>query len=70
MHRKIDAHVDTLPSLLVLGNQLPTEFRRYKGILLDLFCDYALSHHWQAVDQRPLDHYIDATIAQLTPHHR
>lgn len=63
LHRKIDAYVDHLPALLTLGNQLPIKLRRYKGILLDLFCDYALSHYWHQFDHRPLEQY---TLSVLT----
>ena len=65
LHRKIDAYVDELPALASLGRQLPEGSRRYKGIFLDLFCDYALIHHWQEIDARPLTDYTAQVLQQL-----
>lgn len=68
LHRSIDAYVDHLPALVTLGNQLPLSLRRYKGIYLDLFCDYALSHYWPQFDKRPLDGFIHSLSAPLAKH--
>lgn len=65
LHRKVDAYVDELPALTRLGRQLPVGTRRYKGIFLDLFCDYALIHHWDNIDARPLPAYTSQVLQQL-----
>ena len=68
LHRQIDSYVDQHPTLLSLGNQLTPELRRYKGIVLDLFCDYALSHHWRQLDSRALTDYTAEILSVLKQH--
>lgn len=45
LHRFIDATFDGLPELQSAHDLLLTR-RRYNGILLDLYFDYALTRHW------------------------
>ena len=58
LHRKIDALFDSDPQVRQLASLLPEASRRFNGIVLDLFFDYALSHHWQR--------YSDTTLAAYT----
>lgn len=46
LHRAIDAYTDSHPVIQQLRRELPTELRRYAGILIDLSFDHYLSQHW------------------------
>ena len=65
LHRSIDAYVDQSPVLASLRERLPASSRRCQGILLDLFCDYALANCWQRYDERALEHYAEQTLKVL-----
>jgi acyl carrier protein phosphodiesterase len=65
LHRKIDQHFDQLPQLKILEATLPKQCLRIKGILYDLFFDYALSTHWNLHHYRPLKNFEENTINLL-----
>lgn len=65
LHRQIDAYFDRLELLKPLAKPLPSSGKRFKGILFDLFFDYALTHHWQQFDPRDISHFEENIILVL-----
>lgn len=57
LHRAIDAYTDQHPHLLALRRELPTDLRRYAGIIIDLSFDHYLSQHWSRYSSVPLEDF-------------
>ncbi|NNC54646.1 MAG: DUF479 domain-containing protein [Pseudomonadales bacterium] len=68
LHRKIDAHFDSHPQIKQLAALLPNRSRRYNGIVLDLFFDYALSCNWQRYNKESLEVFNAAVLNTLAAH--
>lgn len=65
LHRAIDTYTDAHPEVLAAKALLPAPYRRYAGILLDMWFDHCLARdfsHWNA---QPLATYSDALRALL-----
>lgn len=54
LHRRVDAFTDQHPVTARCRGLLEPEFRRYAGILLDMFFDYFLVRHWSEYCPQPL----------------
>lgn len=68
LHRAIDVYTDAHPEVLAAKALLPAPYRRYAGILLDMWFDHCLARdfgHWSA---QPLPAYSDALQALLWRH--
>lgn len=46
LHRKIDVYTDSHPIVAGLRERFEPPFRRYAGILLDIYFDHALARRW------------------------
>lgn len=46
LHRKIDVYTDSHPIVSGLRERFEPPFRRYAGILLDIYFDHALARRW------------------------
>lgn len=46
LHRKIDSFVDDHPIVFQSKQLISKSYRRYAGILVDIFYDYFLTKHW------------------------
>jgi acyl carrier protein phosphodiesterase len=57
LHRRIDSHVDAHPAFKRARERLNPPFRRYAGILLDMYFDHQLASQWQAISDQPLADY-------------
>jgi acyl carrier protein phosphodiesterase len=68
LHRQIDAFSDQHVSRLQFAQALPAEYRRYAGIVLDIYCDHLLSLHWQRFDDKPLRAFAGHVYALLSRH--
>lgn len=68
MHRRIDAFVDEHPAFVRAIRELPSEFRRYGGIALDVLFDYLLANRWEALSSVPLDAFSARVYAALRSH--
>jgi len=68
LHRQIDAFSDQHATRLQFARLLPAEYRRYAGIVLDVYCDYLLSLHWQSFHDEALTHFAARVYALLTQH--
>ncbi|MEO0478817.1 MAG: ACP phosphodiesterase [Planctomycetota bacterium] len=52
-HRSLDVWVDDHPLMRELRQEIPREFRRFAGILLDLTTDHVLARDWQSLAPGP-----------------
>lgn len=69
LHRRLDAHSDSLASRALLAGTLPPARRRYAGILLDLYFDFWLSNHWETCARQPLPAFSQHVYRLLARHH-
>jgi acyl carrier protein phosphodiesterase len=65
LHRRIDALVDSSSEVIALKPLVDAPLRRYAGILLDVFFDYALIRTWQPSVSGPLPQFTSAIYASL-----
>lgn len=54
MHRQVDVFTDQHPVFLQSKRRLKPEFRRYAGILVDVFYDHILARYWDDYAIEPL----------------
>ncbi len=57
LHRAIDVHTDAHPEVLAAKALLPPPYRRYAGILLDMWFDHCLARDFPRWCTQPLDAY-------------
>lgn len=57
-HRKIDTFTDAHPIVRARIKQMPPEFRRFGGVLVDIFFDHFLARDWHL--------YSDQTLADFS----
>lgn len=70
LHRRIDAFTDTHPILIEARGALPTNLRRYAGILMDVYFDHLLIAQWTQWASVPLSDFADEVhdaLARLAP---
>ena len=74
LHRAIDVYTDTHPEVLAAKARLAPPYRRYAGILLDMWFDHCLARdfpRWSAVPLQPFSRDLRALLrereAQLPP---
>ena len=68
LHRAIDVYTDAHPEVLAAKAQLSPPYRRYAGILLDMWFDHCLAQDFARWCAQPLDDYSDALRALLHRH--
>ncbi|HWX65986.1 MAG TPA: ACP phosphodiesterase [Rhodanobacter sp.] len=68
LHRAIDVHTDAHPEVLAAKALLPSPYRRYAGILLDMWFDHCLARDFSRWSAQPLDRYAAALRALLHRH--
>ncbi|MGB3380385.1 acyl carrier protein phosphodiesterase [Rhodanobacter sp. UC4437_H4] len=57
LHRAIDGYTDAHPAVLAAKAQLPPPYRRYAGILLDMWFDHLLAREFPRWSAQPLEDY-------------
>ena len=65
LHRHIDAFMDSDSEIQLALRNFSPQYRRYGGIMLDVFFDYLLCQHWQKFHQAPLTHFAQETYQVL-----
>ena len=65
LHRAIDAYTDAHPEVLAAKASLPPPYRRYAGILLDMWFDHCLAQDFSRWSGQPLPEYSEALRALL-----
>jgi acyl carrier protein phosphodiesterase len=68
LHRRIDAFSDGHGSRLLFAEAVPAEYRRYAGIVFDVYCDHLLSLHWSRFEPQPLPIFAARVYALLERH--
>lgn len=68
-HRRIDAFTDSHPVVRRSKNRFSPAFRRFAGILTDMFYDHVLARDWHQYSPVPLPDFI-AEIHTSFDHHR
>lgn len=68
LHRAIDVHTDAHPQVLAAKALLPPPYRRYGGILLDMWFDHCLARDFPRWCAQPLPAYSDELRALLWRH--
>lgn len=68
LHRKIDIWTDHNPLISSARALFPAPYRRYAGILLDVYFDHLLSRQWAAHSALSLAAFNSRTLAMLKRH--
>ncbi|TVR71644.1 MAG: DUF479 domain-containing protein [Marinilabiliales bacterium] len=58
MHRKIDSFTDAHPVVNRSKSHLRKKFRRYSGVIVDIFYDHFLASEWHMFSKHPLPQYV------------
>ena len=69
LHRAIDAHSDRHPAVVRSKRRLRPPFRRYAGVMIDMFYDHFLARNWRDYSNEPLD-VLARRCYQLLDEHR
>lgn len=57
-HRKIDTFTDTHPRVLSCIRRFPPPYRRYGGVLTDIYFDHFLAREWEKYSAVPLSSFL------------
>ena len=68
LHRSIDSTTDAHPRVRKSRNRFDPDFRRYAGILTDVFYDHFLARHWTRYHQTPLANFARRVYDALDNH--
>jgi len=68
LHRAIDVYTDGHPVVVELRRLFDPPFRRYAGILLDIWFDHLLARDFARWSNTPLATYSEALLALLRRH--
>ncbi len=67
-HRRIDAFTDSHPVVRRSRNRISPAFRRFAGILTDMFYDHVLSRDWHQYSAVPLPDFVAEVHASFDHH--
>jgi acyl carrier protein phosphodiesterase len=62
-HKAIDAFTDAHPVVMRSRSRIDARYRRFNGVLLDIFYDYFLARSWSTYSGEPLDAFTSAFYA-------
>lgn len=65
LHRAIDSYTDSHPEVRAARGRMPPPFRRYAGILLDVWFDHLLARRFADWSDTPLDTFSTRLRAEL-----
>jgi len=65
LHRAIDVFTDSHEEVRAARERLPAPFRRYAGILLDMWFDHCLARDFARWSARPLDEFSASLRAEM-----
>jgi acyl carrier protein phosphodiesterase len=68
LHRRIDTFTDAHPVVLQSKRRLHPDFRRYAGILIDMFYDHYLARDWSRYATEPLAPFARRVYAIISEH--
>ena len=67
-HKAIDAFTDAHPIVRRSRARVSSEYRRFSGVLVDVFYDYYLARDWRRYSATALDAYTATFYASAEPH--
>ncbi|MDY6941403.1 MAG: acyl carrier protein phosphodiesterase [Pseudomonadota bacterium] len=70
LHRRMDSFADRHPLFQRSRARLQAPYRRFGGILIDIFYDHYLAVHWDRFSPLPLEVYSRQVYRSLARHHR
>jgi acyl carrier protein phosphodiesterase len=59
LHREIDAFTDSHPEFLKTRERLNSNYRKYSGVVADMFYDHFLSVNWNVYSTESIDDFSD-----------
>lgn len=65
LHREIDYYTDTHPVTAESRAHLNEHYRKYSGIVIDIFYDYLLTQSWDNYCTMPLPEFVDRIFRVL-----
>lgn len=68
LHRKIDVYTDSHPHVSAVRSRFQAPWRRYAGILIDIYFDHVLAREWPRYADAPLEAF-SARCADLLDRH-
>src|SRR5262245_6236281 len=68
LHRSIDAYTDVHPKVALSKNKLREKYHHYSAVIVDMFYDHFLAHHWLSFHTLPLKEYTLEAYAILMKH--
>lgn len=72
LHRRVDSYTDTHPRVVNAFRRLTPPYRRYAGILVDIYFDHLLARRWSHLHSTDLEDFAErasATIRHEWPSH-
>jgi len=66
LHRRVDTVTDMHPAVRAARGLLPRPYRRYAGILLDVWFDHILARQWPRWYPMPLPEFARASAARIS----
>jgi acyl carrier protein phosphodiesterase len=69
LHRKIDSYTDSHPIVIQSQRHLKKRFRRYSGVIVDIFYDHFLASEWNTFSKHPLRQYVINMYEALVGHY-
>ena len=64
-HRQIDLFTDRHPRVKACVSRFPAPYRRYGGILTDVYFDYCLARDWSKYSSTPLPNFLDEVYRDI-----
>jgi acyl carrier protein phosphodiesterase len=58
LHRRVDSFTDSHPVVRAAKTRLQPPYRRYAGILLDVFFDHCLARQWDQYHAQSLEEFV------------
>lgn len=68
-HREIDQFTDSNPHIKEAVIRLRPEYRKYAGVVMDMYCDHFLAANWKDWSQTDLKAFASNSYAVLMDHH-
>ncbi len=68
LHHEVDRFTDSHELFARSRNRLQPPYRRYAGVLIDIYYDHFLAAHWTRFSRETLEHFSQAAYGILTAH--
>lgn len=67
-HKAIDAYTDAHPIVRASRARIDARYRRFSGVLVDIFYDYCLAQRFETYAQVPLTQFTNQFYAEVRAH--